>query len=188
MKYTIIALLLAALLSSILAADAGKSTQSFSCKPKGGVTIDSLFRAIPPDRIGIEESQQKAKPSMLDRSNGYLSLSYQDRSGNSIEYSSALFTSEKKDNRVFLIVARTMHYVAQLPYTEGFWIFEYSPGKCTDETDAILPWKEDGSLIKLPRIGTDLIRCEKIGDEKGLREECTTYSWDVREAKFKKKK
>ncbi len=188
MKYQITALSLTILLSSILAADTTVTTQSFSCKPKGGVTIDSFFRAIPPDRIGIEASQQGAKPAVLDRKNGYLSLSYQDQSGNTIGYSAALYTSEKKENRIFLIVARTMHYVAQLPYTDGFWIFEYSTGQCTDETDAMFPWKADGSTIILPQIGTDLVRCEKVGDEKGLRELCTTYLWDVREVKFRKKK
>ncbi len=98
MKYTIIALSLAVAFSPVLAADARKSTQSFSCKPKGAVTIDALFRAIPPDRIGIEGAQQKAKPAVLDRSNGYLSLTYRDQSGNSIEYSAALFISSQLES------------------------------------------------------------------------------------------
>jgi hypothetical protein len=81
-----------------------------------------------------------------------------------------------------------MHYIAQFPFTEGFWIYEYSSGTCINRIDDIFPWKNDGSLIKLPRMGTDLIRCVRKGDDAGLKEVCSTFSWDVRMAKFSEKK
>jgi hypothetical protein len=129
------------------------------------------------------------KPTVLDRTNGYLNFSYNDQSGNTITYTAALYTGGPKGGRIFLMVTQDIHSIAQIPHTEGFWIFEYSPGACTDMTEAIRPWSNNGGrTVKLPRKGTDLEQCELQGDSNGLKEVCTTYAWNIREAKFIKKK
>jgi hypothetical protein len=176
------------LLSPILYAETPAVKGSFVCRVNGGITVDSLFRAIPPDRIAIDAERQKSRPEELDRANGYLKMSFKDTSGNTITYTAALYTAGQKNSRIFLMVTRDVHYIAQFPFTEGFWIFEYSPGMCAAVTDAILPLGHEGGLIKLPRKGTDLVRCVLIGDTNGMREECTTYAWNLKEAKFIKKK
>jgi hypothetical protein len=185
----IIVAVLISLLPAIYAEPAS-SQQGFPCTITGGVTVDSLFRAIPPGRINIEAGQQKTKPAVLDRKNGYMLLSYKDQSSNTIEYGAALYTGGAKNERTFLMVTLTRGYIAQLPSTEGFWIFEYTPGKCVELTDSLFPFRGAGdcSTIKLPRMGTDLTCCAMKGDDRGLREVCTTYLWDLKNARFVKKK
>jgi hypothetical protein len=188
MKYCSTVLSLFLILLSMLSAEAKEPIRSFECPLPGNVSVDSLFQSIPPQHIAIDAAQQKSRPAVLDRSNGYLFLSYRDSSGNTIEYTGALFTAGQNGKRTFLMIARTMHYIAQFPFTEGFWIYEYTPGTCINRTDDIFPWKNDGSLIKLPRKGTDVLRCIREGDEKGIKEVCSTFSWDTRTARFRGKK
>ena len=188
MKYCAAVLSLLTVLLSMLYAETPEPTRSFACLVTGNATVDSLFQSIPPQQISIEMARQKSRPAVLDRINGYLFLSYHDQSGNTIEYTAALYTAGQNGKRAFLMVARTMHYIAQAPFTEGFWIYEYYPGTCINRTDDIFPWKNDGSLIKLPRKGTDLFRCIREGDDAGIKEVCSTFSWDLRKAKFSEKK
>jgi hypothetical protein len=186
MNHLAIFLTFCILLMSPLYAENSSSKQNFTCKITGGVTVDSLFRAIPADRISLEPEGQKAQPAVLDRKNGYLNISYKAHD-QTIEYAAALYTGGQKNEKIFLLVTRYVGYIASLPSTEGFWIFEYSAGKCIEETDAILSPRHAWSKIKLPRFGTDLVCCEMKGDDRGLRDECTTFIWDMRKAKFIKK-
>ena len=180
--------LVLALLMPFLSADAGVSKRDCACAVTGGVFVDSLFRAIPADLINIDKARQKARPAALDRPNGFMSVTYRDQSGNDIEYTAALYTGGPKNKRVFLIIAREMHYIAQLPFTEGFWIFEYNSGKCADVTDELRPWTNTGGLVKLPRRGTDISVCANEGDDRGIREVCAVYAWDLAGARFREKK
>ncbi len=179
-------------LSPILYAETPTAKGSFVCKVTDKITVDSLFRAIPSDRIAINAERQKSKPEELDRANGYLRMSYKEPAGdiseNIITYTAALYTGGEKNNRIFLMVARDMHYITQLPFTESLWIFEYTSGSCAVVTDTVMPWSKSGGIIKLPRKGTDLQVCVNKGDDRGLREECTTYAWNLKEARFIKKK
>jgi len=192
MKLLTIFLTFSIMMLSALYAETSSAQQSFTCKIAGSVTVDSIFRAIPPDKISMEPEGQKAKPAVLDRKNGYLSLSYKIQA-QTIDYSAALYTSGNKNERIFLMVTRYVHYVARFPSTEGFWIFEYTPAKCIEQTDAILPSWHDWSIIKLPQKGTDLICCKMEGvktdkGEDALGEVCATFSWDIRKGIFVKKK
>jgi hypothetical protein len=186
MNYFAIALSFCMVLLSIHTAEPQYAATSFDLKISGPVTVDSLFRAIPPDRITIEKAQQKGQYATLDRANGYLALKYKDESGNAIMYAAALYTAGQ-NRRTFLMVTRAINYIAQLPYTEKFWIFEFSSGKCYDLTDNMFPWKREGDTITLPRKGTDLVQCIRTADDRGMREDCTTYTWDIRKAQFRKK-
>jgi hypothetical protein len=175
-------------LGSGLIAGISTSKQRCACRIPGGITVDSLFSAIQPACIGIKPEFQKAKPSILDRKNGYMCLTYDENPGNTVEYIAALYTAGKKNDRVFLMVTRSVKYIAQLPSTENFWIFEYVNGTCIEKTDSVLPAGKQWSIIRLPQKGTDLECCEMKGTENGIAEECTTYSWDLMKGEFKIKK
>ena len=106
----------------------------------------------------MEPEGQKAKPTVLDLANGYVSLSYKIQS-QTIDYTAALYNAGQKNERILLMVTHYVHYVAQFPSTEGLWIFEYTPGNCLEQTNAIMPSWHEWSAIKLPQKGTDLICC-----------------------------
>ncbi len=161
----------------------------YSCKVTGGLFVDTLFRAIPPDSIGIDAVQQKSKPAVLDRINGYMKLSYKnDPNGYTYTYTAALYTGGSKNSRIFIIITKDESSMANFPYTAGLWVFEYTAGKCSDQTGVIASWWQGGGLVKLPQNGTDVEICAMKGDDKGLREECATYLWDLKTATFIKKK
>lgn len=190
MKWYAVVLSICIALSSILYAGPQDAKNNFDWKIAGPVTVDSLFRAIPPDRINIVSARQKMKPNVLDRTNGYLELTYSDQSGNSFTYTAALYTTGQKRKRIFLVVARNVHPIATFPSTDGFWIFEYSSGKCFDMTDIMSPVKMGvgGGLVKLPQKGTDLKYCNMVGANEGMMEVCTMYIWDGMKAQFREKK
>ena len=131
MKKTACMIMMCVALVMNLSAD---NSQKFACKIKGNVTVDSFFKAIPPSQISIKPEYQKQKPAVLDIANGYLSLSYEENEGNSVEYIAALYTAGANNGRNFLMVTRNIHPVAQMPSTEKFWIFEYSAGTCTEQS------------------------------------------------------
>jgi len=188
MKHPAFLFALFCLLSTAVHADPQRSKPGFKCDLKGGFTVDSLFRAVPSRMILIEPERQKARPDVLDRNNGYMNIKYRDGSGNSIEYTAALYIGGKAMNRTFIIITRDIHPVAQLPSTEKYWVFEYSSGTCSDQTVAMIPWKSGVSTVRLPRKGTDLEACEMKGGEAGIKEECTVYTWDVGMSRFGRKK
>lgn len=188
MKYKAILLSQVIVMLAINTAEPQKAVSRFNITISGPVTVDSFFKAIPSDRIMIVAAHQKGNYGILDRANGYLSLHYKDDSGNGIEYTAALYTAGQQKKRVFLMVARAINYIAQLPYTEKFWILEYSSGACYDLSDTMFPWKREGDTIKLPQKGTDLVQCVRTGDDRGLRDDCTTYAWDLVKGEFKKKR
>jgi hypothetical protein len=162
--------------------------QKFACMIKGKVTVESFFKAIPASIISIKPEYQRQKPAVLDIPNGYLSLSYEEHEGNSVEYVAALYTAGANNSRTFLMVTRNVHPIAQMQSTEKFWIFEYSSGTCTEQSSTVLPMKKDWSIVKLPRRGTDLVCCELKGGENGIAEECTTFSWSIKSGTFSVKK
>jgi hypothetical protein len=162
---------------------------SYECKVTGGLFVDTLFRAIPAESIGIDAARQKDKPEILDRINGYMRLSYKNESnGLTYAYTAALYTGGPENNRIFLMITRDESTLANFPYTAGSWVFEYAGGKCLDKTDVIASWWQGGGLVKLPQTGTDVEVCAMKGDDRGLREECTAYIWDLKNAMFIKKK
>jgi hypothetical protein len=184
MKNSIVIILAIVLFSPVLYSETPSADRSFECRVAGEITVDSLFQALPPARIAIDAAQPTLRQEELDRPNGYLKKSCQDSSGNTITYTAAMYTAGQNNGRIFLMITRDINYIAQFPFTEGFWIFEYSSGRCADVTGTIFPWRNDGSLVKLPRYGTDLQRCARKADAAGLREVCVIYAWNSMDAQF----